>query len=187
MGWPIKKWPGVSTSNSFMSFESGNKGHGFRIFMIWITRVSKSSRVILLFATVLCKWCLEDFTFVTQRPPKLGDYGGINFHVMNSSAKKFDTSLLGVLNNFLKLFNSFGAPLQLMVLSKVSVSTLLLLAQNLLTVSMNAAADKSLTISWWMTFVDMHMSHRHIMTSPHKLLKKLIFSDFCRFLGGRIT
>lgn len=70
----------------------------------------------------------------------------MNFHVMNYSITKFDNSLKRVFNKFLKFLNSGDTALKSAALSEVSVFTLILLTQILLTAAMNAATDKSYTI-----------------------------------------
>ena len=69
-GFPIRKCPGVNTSNPSESSGRGISGLEFRHASIWVRVVVSSSYVNLASPTTLLRCCLKLFTDASHRPPK---------------------------------------------------------------------------------------------------------------------
>jgi hypothetical protein len=79
---PISKWLGVSAFKSLGSLEIGNNGREFKQASILVKSVYISSYVKMVSPMTRFMWYFTDFIPTFQKPPKLGDLGGMNDHEM---------------------------------------------------------------------------------------------------------
>ena len=77
---PVRNIKGVKTPKSFGSSEAGTKGREFMIASISQHSVAKSSKVNRALPTTFLMWDLAHLTAASQRPPKLGEPGGMKTH-----------------------------------------------------------------------------------------------------------
>lgn len=79
-GRPIKKWPGVKHSKSFVSDYAGTKGREFKAASTLHNKVVNSSKFQTREFIARTGNDLADFTTASQIPPKLGAPGGLKCH-----------------------------------------------------------------------------------------------------------
>lgn len=81
IGFPIKKWPGVSTSiPSSLKELIGTSGRLLRHASTCARIVENSSNVSLTGEITHLRWSLTPFTADSHIPPKWGDLSGMYFH-----------------------------------------------------------------------------------------------------------
>ena len=88
---PIRKWPGVRAIGSLGSDDIGHIARELRMLSISIMNVFMSSKQSSSLPITRRMWCLNDFTAASQMPPKWGDRGGINFHIISRFGRKLWT------------------------------------------------------------------------------------------------
>ena len=116
---PIRKWPGVRAIGSLGSDDIGDMGRELRMLSISIVNVFMSSKQSCSLPITRRTWCLNDFTAAYQIPPKWGDSGGINCHIISRFVRKLWTWSLCFVErkSFLISSISLRAPTKLVPLS----------------------------------------------------------------------
>ena len=79
----------VSGTGSFTSDETANNGREFRQASTCDKTVVNSSKVGMDLPTTRRKWYFKLFILLSQRPPKWGDEGGINDHLIPWEVAKY--------------------------------------------------------------------------------------------------
>ena len=91
IGFPIKKWPGMSTSIPSSSAELiRTKGRLLRHASTCVRIVENSSNVSLIGETTRLKWVLTPFTADSHILPKWGNLSGMYFHCIFCSVQNSD-------------------------------------------------------------------------------------------------
>ena len=86
-GCPMRKCPG-DRKKLWWSLEREHKSQEFKHASTSDNKVESSSYVAMFAPKVRLRWYFTDLTAASQRPPKCGPCGGINFHWHPSDVKK---------------------------------------------------------------------------------------------------
>lgn len=147
-GRPIRKWPGVRTSNPSSELGRGHSSWEFRHNSTCVRTVLYSSKFNLASAMILWRCNFALLSASSHSPPKCGAHSEINFHCILCVRQNLDKALWVslLLAKLTNCFNSWAAPTKLVSLSLHMTLGMPRLAINHRKVPMKASEVKSETI-----------------------------------------